>query len=262
MSRKLVKNSLGFDNDLYVIQDKDMFNYSVDTILLGNYVFLNKSTKKMLEIGTNNGALSIFIASRYKELKIDALEIQQKAAELAQINVKENNLEKQINVINQDFNVFWKEHSKKALKKYQSIVCNPPFYPYDKSKIKKNISQEKLIATHEIYLNLDQIFAGSSKIIEQKGFITLVLPVERLVDCFESMRKHRFEPKRIQFIYPRVDDKPKFALIEGRYNSGWGVHFLPNLYLHDQNDKLNHDYLDSIKKLYKPIKVGAENEQK
>lgn len=77
-NRNIVKNSLGFDSDLYVFQDKNMFNYSVDTILLGNFIYLNHKIKNVLEIGTNNAALAIFVASRNKELKIDAVEIQKK----------------------------------------------------------------------------------------------------------------------------------------------------------------------------------------
>lgn len=253
--RILVKNSLGFDDDLFIYQDKEMFNYSVDTILLANFVALNRKTINILEIGTNNGALAIFLAKRYDKMQITALEIQKRACELAQKNIQMNNLDKQITLINQDFNIFYKQWNKNNQKKFHSIVCNPPFYPYDKTKIKKSISNEKLIATHEIHLTLDQIIEGSSKILEQKGYLNLVLPVERMVDCFESMRKYKIEPKRIQFILPRIQDKPKFALIEGRLNAGWGVHFQPNLYLHDSNDLTNHDYLPEIKKLYVPIKV-------
>ncbi|MEE3928021.1 tRNA1(Val) (adenine(37)-N6)-methyltransferase [Mycoplasmopsis ciconiae] len=259
MQRNIVKNSLGFDDELFIYQDKDMFNYSVDTILLGNFVALNHKTKYLLEIGTNNAALSIFLAARYKDLKIKAVEIQKSAAELAQKNVELNNMQQQIEIINNDFNDYWKTYNKTINKKFQIIVCNPPFYIYDKSKIKKKISQEKLIATHEIHLNLAQIMEGSAKLLEQKGYLYLVLPVERMVDAFCEMRKTKIEPKRVQLIVPRVDDKPKFVLIEGRYQGGYGVHFLPNLYLHDNNDKLNHDYLPEIKKLYVPRKV-FENE--
>lgn len=255
---KLVKNSLGFDSNLYVFQDKEMFNYSVDTIMLGNFVFLNHKIKRMLEIGTNNGALSIFISERNKNLKIDAIEIQEKAAQLASSNVILNNKQDQITVITADFNDFYKEHTKLVKPKYEAIVCNPPFYVYDKSKISKSINEELLIATHEVKLNLEQIISGSAKIIEQKGYLTLVIPAERLVDCFCLMRQYKFEPKRVQFMIPRVYDKPKLVLVEARYQAGWGTHFLPNLYLHDPNDSLNHDYLPEIKKLYKPIKVNME----
>ncbi|WP_406614506.1 tRNA1(Val) (adenine(37)-N6)-methyltransferase [Mycoplasma corogypsi] len=261
--RKLVKNSLGFDSNIYIYQDKNMFNYSVDTILLGNFVYLIQRTTRALEIGCNNGALSIFVASRYNKLKIDAIEIQKDAAELAKYNVELNNFEKQIDIYCDDFNNYWKSFVKSNKKKYHIIFCNPPFYPYDKMLVSKKVSQEKLIATHEIHLNLEQLIEGSSKIIEQKGLLSMVLPVERLVDCFTLLKKYKFEPKRVQFILPRVDDKPKFALIEARYQTGWGVHFLPNLYLHDNDDKVNHEYLPAIKELYKPIKLetGDKNEE-
>ncbi|WP_027334644.1 tRNA1(Val) (adenine(37)-N6)-methyltransferase [Mycoplasmopsis felifaucium] len=255
MTRKIERNSLGFDTNLFIEQDKSMFNYSVDTILLGNFVFLNYKIKNLLEIGTNNGALSVFISDRNPNLKIDAIEIQEKAVELAKRNVLLNKKENQINVIHADFNDFYKDKIKKASPKYDSIVCNPPFYIYDKTKVSKNISEELLIATHEVKLNLEQIIEGCSKIIEQKGYLTLVIPVERLVDCFCLMRQYKFEPKRVQFILPRVQSKPKLVLVEGRYQAGWGVHFMPNLYLHNSNELNNHDYLPEIKELYKPIKV-------
>lgn len=31
------KNNLGFSGNLFVYQDKNMFSYSVDTIMLGNF---------------------------------------------------------------------------------------------------------------------------------------------------------------------------------------------------------------------------------
>ncbi|MBU4689677.1 tRNA1(Val) (adenine(37)-N6)-methyltransferase [Mycoplasma zalophidermidis] len=254
-NRKLVKNSLGFDSNLYIYQDKDMFNYSVDTILLGNFVFINKRITNMLEIGTNNGALAIFISERHKDLNIDAIEIQSKAVELAKKNVELNNKSNQINVIHADFNDFYQNHTRNNLTKYQSIVVNPPFYPPENMKVSKHVNEETLIATHEIKLNLKQIIQGSAKIVEQKGYLTMVIPVERIVDCFQYMREFKFEPKRIQMIIPRVNDKPKLVLIEARYQAGWGIHFLPNLYLHDAQNKIDHEYLPEIKELYKPKKV-------
>lgn len=249
--RNIVKNSLGFESNIYVYQDKDMFNYSVDTILLGNFVSINGGIKNILEIGTNNGALSIFISERKKDLKIDAIEIQEKAIKIAEKNLKLNN-KKEIKLIHEDFNDFYKRHNKEEMKKYDSIVCNPPFYKVDKTNKRKG-SEELYIATHEVKMNLEQLISGSAKIIKQKGYLTLVMPTERLVDIFELMRKYDFEPKRIQFIHPRINDKSNLVLVEGRYKAGWGPHFLKNIYLHDENLK-GHEYREEVKKLYKPLK--------
>lgn len=253
---KIIKNSLGFDTEIYVYQDKEMFNYSVDTILLGNFITLSKSTNNILEVGTNNGALAIFISQRKQDLNIDAIEIQEKAIILAKKNIEINNLENRINIIHEDFNDFYPRHNKNQLKKYDAIVCNPPFYKVDKTNKRKG-SEELYIATHEVKMGLEQLIKGSSKIIKQKGYLTLVMPTERLVDIFELMRKYGFEPKKVQFIHPRIKDKSNLVLVEGRYKSGWGTHFLPNIYLHTENNK-EHEYRKEVKDLYKPIKFEKE----
>lgn len=253
IKKSWVKNSLGYDNNLFIYQDKTMFNYSIDTILLANLATLNKKTKDVLEIGTNNGALSIFLSQRAENISIDAIEIQEKACELAIYNINMNHLENRINIINEDFNEWWKKHIKNVGKKYDLIICNPPFYRKE-TKFKKNISEAMLKATHEITLNLEDIIKGSSKIIEQKGFLALIIPPERLVDCFELLRKYLFEPKRIIMIHPRQYQKAILTFVEARFQTGWGVHFEPNIYLHS-NDLSNHEYLEDVVKLYQPQKL-------
>ncbi len=248
-----VKNSLGYDNNLFIYQDKEMFNYSVDTILLANLTTLSRKTKHILEIGTNNCALSIFLSQRDESLKIDALEIQKEAVDLAKYNVEMNNLENRINIINDDFNKYWKKHNKNQKPKYDVIICNPPFYRKE-TKPKKEINDYMLKATHEVTLTLEQIIEGSSKIIEQKGYLSLIIPPERIVDCFTLMRKHNFEPKRVIMIHPRVKQKAILTFVEARFQTGWGTHFEPNIYLHPE-DSSKHEYLDEVVKLYQPIKV-------
>jgi len=256
---KLIKNSLGYDSDLWVYQDKEMFNYSIDTILLANFVSINSQTKKVLEVGTNNGALSIFLSQRYSKMKIDAIEIQKEPIEIAKKNVKLNNLQDRINVFEYDFNKYVIDQSKSQVKKYDMIICNPPFYKVDSSNRRKG-SDILYNATHETLLTLEQLIKGSAKIIKQKGYLAIVEPTERLVDIFVLMRKYGFEPKKVQMIHPRENQKSNLVLVEGRFKVGWGTHFQPNIYLHPHSDK--HEYRDEVKLLYKPIKFdkGDKNE--
>lgn len=141
MKNEVVKNNLGYSGDLFVYQDKSMFNYSVDTILLGNFVSINRKVKNILEVGTNNGALSIFIAARDKRLNIDAIEIQSKAVELARKNIILNKLENQINLIEGDFRMWANQKAydcgNKLAKKYDLIVANPPYYNEDYNQQRK-----------------------------------------------------------------------------------------------------------------------------
>ena len=61
------------------------------------FKYIISYTKNVLEIGTNNAALSIFLQQRSEDIKIDAIEIQKEAINLAKYNLKINNLEKTIN---------------------------------------------------------------------------------------------------------------------------------------------------------------------
>ncbi|WP_016829045.1 tRNA1(Val) (adenine(37)-N6)-methyltransferase [Ureaplasma urealyticum] len=258
MQKKYIKNTLGFDTNLFVYQDKQMFNYSVDTVLLANFISLSSKTKKVLEIGTNNAALSIFLASRKEDMNIDAIEIQSEAIDLALLNVKENHLEKQINIIHADFNEYWKTFDKIENNKYDAIICNPPFYKQDKI-IPSTKKPLQTLALYEIALNFEQIMQGCAKIIKQKANLAMVIPTTRLVDLLEMMRKYQFEPKRIKMIYPRIYEQSNLVLVEARYKTGWGTHFEPNLYLHYE-DKQNHEYTKEVLKWYKPIKFKKSNE--
>lgn len=251
-----VLNNLGYNPDLKIWQDKSMFNYSVDTILLGNFIDLGKKIKRACEVGANNGALSIFVAHRDSKLQIDAIEINKKAINLAKENVVLNDKQSQINVIEADFNDFWKEHNARVGQKYHLVFANPPYYKMD-TKIIKNVSDEIKRAIYEVDLTLEELIVGAGKILDQKGRLALVLPIERYVDLLELLRLHKFEPKKTQFVAPRLGEAPKFVLVQAEFASSWGGHYLPILYLHPK-DKTKHVYRKEIQKLYvcKKVKNG------
>ena len=246
---KLIKNSLGYDSDLWIYQDKDMFNYSVDTIMLGNFVTINSKIKKVIDIGTNNGALAIFIAARAKKLVIDAIEIQKESVEIAEKNIEMNKMKNQINLIHEDFKDYFKKVNKTPGLRYDLVVCNPPFYKVDSSIPQPNT--KLALATHEHLLTLEELIYGASKIIKQGGRFAIVHQTSRLVDIIYLLRENGFEPKRIQMMHPRETDPSHLVLVEARYKVGWGTEFLKPLFLHKDNV---HEYREEIKELYKPIK--------
>ena len=44
--------------NMKIIQNKDMFSFSLDSILLPNFVTLNKNIKKILDIGCGNAPIN------------------------------------------------------------------------------------------------------------------------------------------------------------------------------------------------------------
>lgn len=223
---EVINYLLGY-KDIKIYQDTECFNFSLDSVLLANFVTLNKSTKKILDIGTGNAVIPIILSTK-TQANIDALEIQEKSYELGKKSIELNNLNNQINIINIDVNDYYKECDTEV---YDAIVCNPPFFKInEQSNI--NDSEFKQIARHEIKLNLDQLFNISKKLLKNNGTISIVHRPERLVEILDIMKKNNIEPKKIQFVYPKKNKEANILLIEGRKNGNPGVKILNPLITH------------------------------
>ena len=238
---KVTNYLLGYEN-LKIIQDNEMFNFSLDSVLLPNFITLNESTKKILDIGTGNAPIPLILSQKTKA-NIIGFEIQKEVSEMAKESIKINNLENQITIINDDIRKYYKN----ALPEYFDIItCNPPYFEIkETSRLNKN--DYKSLARHEITLNLEDILKISRKLLKNGGTLGLVHRPERLIDILTVMRKYNIEPKKIRLIYPGKNKEANILLIEGKKNGKKGLKILPPLYSHNKDGS----YTEEIQKYFK-----------
>ena len=236
-----VKNYLLNYDNMYIIQDTDMFNFSLDSVLLPNFVTINKKTKKILDIGSGNAPIPL-ILSTLTDAQIMAVEIQKDVYELGKESIKINRLENRIDFINADINELYKEIDTET---FDVITCNPPYFKVNESS-NLNDSEYKTIARHEIKLDLEKLFKIAKKLLKNKGNIAIVHRPERLSDIVSEMKKNNIEPKRIQFVYPSINSEANILLIEGTKNGNPGVKILPPLISHKQNG----EYTEQVKQFF------------
>lgn len=237
---EVINYLLGYEK-LKIYQNTDMFNFSLDSVLLPNFVSINKKTKKILDIGTGNAVIPIILSTK-TTAKIDAVEIQKEVYELGKKSIELNKLENQINIINMDI----KEYSKMCeTDTYDTITCNPPFFKVNETS-NLNESEYKLIARHEVKLNLDDLMLIARKLLKNNGNIAIVHRTDRLIDIIETMRKYNIEPKRIRLIYPKKNSESNILLIEGTKNGKPGLKILSPLISHTELD----EYTDEIKQYF------------
>ena len=237
---KVTNYLLGYKN-LKIVQDNEMFNFSLDSVLLPNFVTINKNISKILDIGCGNAPIPLILSTKTKA-EILGVEIQKSVYELACESIIINNKQDQIKIINQDINDFYKNEETDT---YDIITCNPPFFKYiETSNINKN--DYKTIARHEVTLNISQLFTIAKKLLKNNGVIAIVHRPERFVEIIEEMKKNNIEPKRVQFIYPKIDMEANIMLIEGTKNGKPGLKIMPPLYTHEKNG----EYTETIKKYF------------
>lgn len=237
---KVTNYLLGY-KDLYIVQDPDMFNFSLDSVLLPNFVTLNKNVKTIMDIGCGNAPIPIILSTK-TAANIIGIEIQKDVYSLAKESILINKLENRIKIINADINDIYRNYEPCSM---DVITCNPPYFKYQKDSNINN-SDYKTIARHEITLNLQQIMVVAKYLLNNNGVISLVHRPERLIDICEEMRKNNIEPKRMQLVYPHPGSEANILLIEGRKNGKPGLKILPPLVSHTDEG----EYTAEIKKFF------------
>ena len=72
---EVLNDLLGYKN-LKIYQNTEMFSFSLDSVLLANFVKINKNVKKILDIGTGNAPIPLILSTKTNS-KITAVEIQE-----------------------------------------------------------------------------------------------------------------------------------------------------------------------------------------
>lgn len=239
MENKEVINYLLAYNDLKIIQRKDMFNFSLDTVLLAHFCTINKDVKTIVDFGTNNAAIPLLL-SRRTDKRIIGIEIQKEAVELANKNIELNHLENQIEIIHGDIT----DHVY-SMDKVQLVVCNPPFFKVgERSNLNDN--EYLTIARHEIKIDLETIIKSAARILDNKGRLAIVHRPERMIDILNYMQKYDIEPKRIRFVYPKMNKESHVLLVEGLYKGKKGIKIEPPLYAHNDDGS----YSQEVRKMF------------
>ncbi|MBP1526325.1 MAG: hypothetical protein H9Q66_00110 [Spiroplasma ixodetis] len=90
------------------------------------------------------------------------------------------------------------------------------FFPlWDKSKVKAQ--PLKIVARHEVYINLEEIIASASKLLKDKGRLVMINSVERINETLLLLKKYQITPKKLQIVYPKINQAANVFLIEAGF---------------------------------------------
>lgn len=160
-------------------QEKSAMKVCTDACLFGAWVAKkleeNKiNADKILDIGCGTGLLSLMVAQKC-EAQIDAVEIEKDAFEQAKGNISLCDWKLRINIHHSSVTNF------KSSKKYELIICNPPFY---ENQLKSNNGARNK-AMHATKLSYLELAVAVKNNIAENGFATILLPYT-LVKKFEN----------------------------------------------------------------------------
>lgn len=232
---------VGYSN-LKIFQNDEWFKFSLESVLLPNFVTLNLKDKEILDLCTGNAPIPLILSTKTKA-HITGVEIQEDIYNLAKKSVLYNKLENRISLINDNLNNLKKLYPSDY---FDLITVNPPYFK-NLELSSKNINEHKTIARHEITTNIEEIAKISSYLLKNGGRFALVHRTERLFEIIEIVRKYKLIPKKIQMIYPKENKESNLFMLECIKNGKLEVKFFPPLYVHNEDGT----YKEEIKKIFK-----------
>lgn len=181
-------------------QSKDVFRVGTDGVLLGACSSTNNA-KKILEVGTGTGLISLMLAQRNPAAKIHAIDINENAVELAKENFENAPFRDRLKVNLQDYRNF------NSTEKYDLIVSNPPYF-------EENQSSKDIIARQQTELSFEFLIENSAKFLSENGLFSVIIPFDSGVLFEKHCNKHALYLEKKILIYGIKDSKPKRLVLE------------------------------------------------
>ena len=192
-----------------LMQSKNVFRIGTDGVLLGSLAKV-EGMRKILEVGTGTGLISLMLAQRNPEATILALDINEEAVKLASENFKNSPFDQKLQVQLEDYKNFVCEE------RFDLIISNPPYF-------EKNDSSKDILARQQTELSFDQLIQKSAELLTENGQLSVIIPFEAGLS-FEKMAEkyHLFNSRKIK-IFGKENALPKRWILEFSRNKAHSI---------------------------------------
>ena len=167
-------------------------------------IIKNIKTPQILDIGTGSGCIGLTLLMENPDIKVDLLDIQSEALEIAKKNADFYNLADKVGFIKSDL-------FSNAEKKYDIIVSNPPYIPLkDKETLQtevKNYEPDIALFTNdnegiEFY---KKIITQSGNYLKNNGIIAFELGINQAENVTKIFKNNGFSNIKITKDYNSIE---------------------------------------------------------
>ena len=209
-------------------QAPGVFPMGTDSILLADFARPGPRDR-VLDLGTGTGILPILLLFDRPRLTAAAVELEERATELAASNFEANGLSDRIRLIPGDL----RQHRQLIpTGQFDLTVSNPPYFGVgsgpDAASGLKN-------ARGDGTCTLEDLCQAAAWATRWGGNFCLVFRPDRLCDLIVSLRNAGFEPKRIRPVHHTRSSPVNLILVEARRGGNPGLTWEKDLYLRDDS---------------------------
>jgi tRNA1Val (adenine37-N6)-methyltransferase len=219
-----------------IFQEQADLKVGTDSMLLGAFAKF-ENPKRILDIGTGTGVLSLMLAQKYPETELSALEINPFAFDLAKSNFENNllgsNCSVQLSAL-QDF---------QTPVKFDGIISNPPYF----EDSLKNNKEGKSLARHTDSLSYEDLFSKSSNLLSDTGSAWFILPFLSLNRVQEIIESNDLFINRLIEVEGKPGQKVRVILELGKQQTKT---LIETFVIRDEENNYTDEYVDLTKEFH------------
>lgn len=231
-----------FNGRIQVKQHRSGYRFSIDAVLIAGHA-KPRPEDTVLDLGTGCGIIPMILAYRHATIKVYGVEVQPQLAELAALNVEENNMGDQISILCMDMKTLQSDTISGPV---DLVISNPPFRKAESGRINPN--RQRAIARHEIKTTLFDVVETARRMLPLAGRFITVYPAERITDILTQMRGADIEPKFMRMIHSGANTEAKLILVAGSKGGRPGVKIGPPLIIYKEDGS----YTEEVQKMFMP----------
>ena len=219
-----------------IIQKKKGFRFTVDSILLVNFLKLKKNTN-LLDIGTGTGIMPLLLCRKEEINLITAVEIETEIAKMFEKTIEINSLKSKIKLINTDIKNYKEEP-------FDMIISNPPYMKLNEGYVSPH--DYRAGARHEINLDLKELLINGKRLLKNGGSFNLVYRTNRFMEVLDEAKMLNLNVKRVRFIYSKPNQSSDLFMIEMIKGFKCACVVEEPLYIYNEHG----EYTEELKKYY------------
>jgi tRNA1Val (adenine37-N6)-methyltransferase len=228
-------------NNLKIIQHEKEFRFSLDAVLLAHFATVRPGAA-VVDLGAGTGVLGLLLLARGAG-RVIGIEINAAMADMAGRSAGLNGLAERLQIINADIRQL---EGLLPGGREELVIANPPYRPVSGGFVSPN--DRIALARHEVAGDLGRFITAARFLVKYRGRFAMIHLPERLAEILKVMVDADLEPKRLQFVYPSLNRRAKFLLIEGVRGGKPGLDVMPPLFVYGPDGR----YSQEIMAYYRP----------